>query len=81
MDTINKIIIQILSSELGITVDKINLTDHFVEDLNADSIDTMNIIHTINAQLHVNIPPKEAINLKTVNHLIDLVNRKKGSGH
>ena len=76
MDKINNRVIQILSLELGIAAEQIKTDSEFVKDLNADSIDTMNIINTINAQLHVKIYPKEAIHLKTVAHLTELVKKK-----
>ncbi len=73
MNNINSQIINILSHELGMPANKITNESDLVDDLGADSIDTINIIATISTEFNINIPMQHATEVSSVGELIRLV--------
>ena len=71
----------IIHEELNLPMKNINTTSHFVDDLGADSFDTVNIIASINSQFKITISNAEAATLDTVaeliEHIKETVNNKK----
>ena len=65
----------IISTELNRPLKEINLSSAFV-DLGADSVDTANIITSIQAELKVQIGIEELSNINNVQELIDLIEEK-----
>jgi len=64
----------IIEEQLGITdKDKITLTTNLQEDLNADSLDAVEIIMSIEDEFNVEIPDDIAEELKTVEDIINFL--------
>ena len=72
---ITQCIINILSLELGIATTKITPECHLIKDLDADSIDTVNIIATINTEFRIHLTMKQAEKINTVKELIKSVEK------
>jgi acyl carrier protein len=68
-------IINILSLELGITTNKITPECHLIKDLDADSIDTVNIIASINTEFRIHLTMKQAEKINSVKELIRSVKK------
>jgi acyl carrier protein len=64
---------EIISTELGIKKNMLSLDLDFTQDLHADSIDTVNILTTISAELNVRIPIEQATQLSTIGHLVEYI--------
>ena len=56
----------LLSSQLGIKEERIQLKSRILEDLGADSLDLVELLMTLEDEFHVSISDEEAIKLKTV---------------
>jgi acyl carrier protein len=56
----------LVANRLGTPVEKIALESRFTEDLNADSLDVVDLIMALEEAFHVKIPDNEAQQIKTV---------------
>ena len=63
----------IIVSQLGVEADKVVGTATFVDDLGADSLDTVELIMAIEEEFDCEIPEEEAANISTVQEVIDFV--------
>ncbi len=66
----------IISSQLGVPVDRINNTDHIVADLNADSLDLVELVMEIERAFKVQIEQEEYEKAMTVDKIAILVDKK-----
>ena len=63
-----------LSEQLGIDESTITLESTFVEDLNIDSLDLVELILALEEEYQIVIPEEEAENLTTVGDVVNYVN-------
>jgi len=75
--SIQTAIIDILSDQLGIEKDKIKLNSKISDDLGADSLDTVEVVHVLEEKFNMNIPNEEIAKIKTVQDVINYVSSKK----
>jgi acyl carrier protein len=66
----------IISSQLGVPVDQISNDDHIVADLNADSLDLVELVMEIERAFKVQIEQDEYENAMTVDKIAILVDKK-----
>jgi len=64
---------EIIVSQLGVDADKVVPGATFVDDLGADSLDTVELIMAIEEEFDCEIPEEEAANISTVQEVIDFV--------
>ena len=64
---------EIIVSQLGVEADKVVPSATFVDDLGADSLDTVELIMAIEEEFDCEIPEEEAANISTVQEVIDFV--------
>jgi acyl carrier protein len=64
---------EIIVSQLGVDADKVVNGATFVDDLGADSLDTVELIMAIEEEFDCEIPEEEAANISTVQEVIDFV--------
>ena len=72
MSTIEKIT-DIITDKLGVEPSKINTDARFVEDLGADSLDTVELIMQLEEEFNLEIPDEEAEKLTTVGSVVDYI--------
>ena len=77
MDDIQTQIIALIADHLAIPPAKVTLQARLVEDLSADSLDTLDLITTINDEFNVSFTPQEIAKIETVSDLIEAVRAKK----
>jgi acyl carrier protein len=65
----------IIVSQLGVDADKVVPSATFVDDLGADSLDTVELIMAIEEEFDCEIPEEEAANISTVQEVIDFVSK------
>lgn len=70
------IVRQIIHEELDIPMKEINPSSHFVNDLGADSFDTINILSGIQSKFRITLSQEEASELSTVSQLVEKVEQK-----
>ena len=73
-------VIRIIAQQLGKQESKIKLTDKFIEDLSADSLDIVELIMALEDEFGTKIPDDEAELLTTVGAAIEYVENKISKG-
>lgn len=61
---------EIISEKLSINEDDITMDSSFVDDLNADSLDLVELMMALEDELDTEIPDEEAENFKTVGDVV-----------
>ncbi len=64
---------RIIGDELAVNVDEIQNNFSFVDDLGADSLDTVELVMTLEEEFGVTIPDGEAEKITTVQEAIDYI--------
>jgi acyl carrier protein len=78
METVKQIVEklkQIIREQLGVEEDEITPTASFVEDLGADSLDTVELVMAVEEAFDIEIPDKDAGKMRTVQDLIDYIEK------
>jgi acyl carrier protein len=66
-------VISIVSEQLGVDKAEISRETSFVNDLNADSLDTVELIMELEDAFEMSIPDEEAEKIQTVGQAIDYI--------
>jgi acyl carrier protein len=69
----------IIAEQLGIKADEIKNDASFVDDLGADSLDTVELVMALEEEFETEIPDEEAEKITTVQNAIDYVNAAKSA--
>ncbi len=70
-------VIEIVAEQLQVEKGKITRTTAFVEDLNADSLDQVELVMELEDEFGTPIPDDQAEKLKTVGNAIDFIKTAK----
>lgn len=65
----------ILVEQLGIESDDISLDSNFTDDLNADSLDIVELVMAMEQEFGLAIPDEEAERINTVGDAVDFIKR------
>lgn len=68
----------IIVDQLGVNADQVNPEAKFVEDLGADSLDTVELVMAFEEEFDVEVPDEEAEKLQSVGDVITYINNAKG---
>jgi acyl carrier protein len=68
---------EIIINELGVEPEKVTLEASFVEDLGADSLDTVELVMAFEEEFGIEIPDEDAEQLQTVGDAVKYL-REKG---
>ncbi len=66
---------KIVSEQLGTDDDKIKNESSFIDDLGADSLDTVELVMALEEEFDTEIPDDEAEKITTVQQAIDYINK------
>jgi acyl carrier protein len=69
---------EIIVEQLGVTPEQVTPEASFIEDLGADSLDTVELVMALEEEFDVQIPDEEAEKITTVKQAIDYIVAKKG---
>lgn len=64
---------QIVAEQMGVDVSEISRETSFANDLNADSLDTVELVMELEDEFETSIPDEEAEKIQTVGHAIDYI--------
>lgn len=64
---------KIVVEQMGVAEEEINRETSFVNDLNADSLDTVELVMEFEEEFEINIPDEEAEKIQTVGMAIDYI--------
>ena len=69
---------KIIVEQLGVDSAEVVNTAHFVNDLGADSLDTVELVMALEEEFTAEIPDEDAEKIKTVGDLIKYIESKSG---
>lgn len=67
---------KLIATQLNYPESKITEDTKLVEDLGADSLDTVELLMAFEEEFGISIPDEEAFNMKTIKDVVDLVDSK-----
>lgn len=68
----------IVVEQLGVSEDEVTNTASFVDDLGADSLDTVELVMALEEEFGAEIPDEEAEKITTVQAAIDFIKANQG---
>ena len=66
-------VIEIVSEQMGVDKAEVNRETSFINDLNADSLDTVELVMEFEDEFDMSIPDEEAEKIQTVGAAIDYI--------
>ncbi|MDP4624661.1 MAG: acyl carrier protein [Luteolibacter sp.] len=69
---------EIIVDQLGVSADQVTSEAKFVEDLGADSLDTVELVMALEEEFDVEVPDDEAEKLQAVKDVVTFIEGKKG---
>ena len=75
MSTENKVK-KIIVDQLGVSDDEVTSEASFVDDLGADSLDTVEMVMAFEEEFSIEIPDEDAEQIKLVQNAIDYIEKK-----
>ena len=73
-ETIDNRVIQIVSEQLGVNAQDVSMTSSFVDDLGADSLDTVELVMALEEEFNVEFPDEDAEKISTIQQAVDFIN-------
>lgn len=74
MSNVDERVKKIVIEQLGVKEDEVSNGSSFVDDLGADSLDTVELVMALEEEFECEIPDEEAEKITTVQQAIDYVN-------
>lgn len=76
-DEVEEKVINIVCSQLGTSRDKVQPDTSFINDLGADSLDTVELVMEFEDEFEISIPDEDAEKIQTVGDAIDYIFNKQ----
>ncbi len=76
MSSIEEQVKSIVAEQLGVKEDEVTNAASFVDDLGADSLDTVELVMALEEEFETEIPDEDAEKITTVQQAIDYINSK-----
>jgi acyl carrier protein len=74
VERVRKIVVE----QLGVKEDEVTLESSFVDDLGADSLDTVELVMALEEEFETEIPDEDAEKITTVQQAVDYINAHMG---
>jgi acyl carrier protein len=71
-------VVSIVAEQMGVDKAQVSRDTHFVNDLNADSLDTVELVMEFEDEFETSIPDDQAENILTVGQAIDYIKEHMG---
>jgi acyl carrier protein len=69
-------VVKIVCDQMGTTPDKVSRETSFINDLGADSLDTVELVMEFEDEFEISIPDEDAEKIQTVGNAIDYISTK-----
>jgi len=79
MPSIEERVVDIVAEQLGVDKEKVSKETSFVNDLGADSLDTVELVMELEEEFDVTIPDEAAEKIQTVGEAVDFINQNSQS--
>ncbi len=66
----------IIADQLGVKIEEVTAKASFVDDLGADSLDTVELIMALEEEFNIEIPDEDAEKMKTVGDVVKYIEEK-----
>ena len=76
MATVDECVKKIIAEQLGVEEDEVVPEASFVEDLGADSLDTVELVMALEEEFEIEIPDEDAEKILTVGKALDYIKEK-----
>ena len=76
VENIKSRVIKIVVEQLGVNEDEVTPEASFVDDLGADSLDTVELVMALEEEFGTEIPDEEAEKIRTIQQAIDYIMAK-----
>lgn len=74
MSSIEERVRKIVVEQLGASEDEVTADASFIDDLGADSLDTVELVMALEEEFETEIPDEQAENITTVKQAVDYIN-------
>jgi len=74
MSSVDERVMKIVVEQLGVNESEVTKDSSFVDDLGADSLDTVELVMALEEEFDCEIPDEEAEKITTVKQAIDYIN-------
>ena len=81
MASVKERVIDIVAEQLGVSKEQVTPETSFVNDLGADSLDTVELVMELEEEFDINIPDDAAEKIQTVGQAIDYIEKSQSNGH
>jgi len=78
VSSVSERVISIVAEQLGVDKEKVTPATHFVNDLGADSLDTVELVMELEEEFDVDIPDDAAEKIQTVGQAIEFIESQQG---
>ena len=78
MASVEERVTEIVSEQLGVDKEKINRETSFVNDLGADSLDTVELVMELEEEFDISIPDEAAEKIQKVGEAVEFIEKAKG---
>jgi acyl carrier protein len=72
---ISQRVVDIVAEQLGVDKEKVTLETSFVNDLGADSLDTVELVMELEEEFDINIPDDAAEKIQTVGQAVEFIEK------
>lgn len=79
MASVEERVIDIVAEQLGVEKDKITRDTHFVNDLGADSLDTVELVMELEEEFDISIPEDQAEKIQRVGEAIEYIEKEQSN--
>ncbi len=77
-DNIESKVKEIIVEQLGVNADQLKPEAKFIEDLGADSLDTVELVMAFEEEFGIEVPDEDAEKLQSVGDIIEYVSKANG---
>lgn len=75
--SVEKRLKEIVAENLGVNEDEIKADSHFIDDLGADSLDTVELVMAFEEEFGIEIPDDDAEKIRTIGDAVQYIEEKK----
>ena len=76
MSSVEERVKKIVVEQLGVGEEQVTLEASFVDDLGADSLDTVELVMALEEEFEIEIPDEDAEKIQTVSAAVDFIKEK-----